>query len=105
MLIDGYATKAYSIAVSDVTGQVTTIEGLSTLNSARIVQEEWIANQVAQCGYCQSGQVLTAVSLLAEQKSPTDEDIVEAFEGNLCRCCTYPRIKQAVRSASARISG
>lgn len=103
VLIDGVAVRACTIRVGDVTSGVTTIEGLGTPDALHIVQEEWIRHQVAQCGYCQSGQIVTAVALLAENGSPSDDEIDDALTDNLCRCGTYVRIRQAVRSAAVRM--
>lgn len=88
------------LAVGDVWGAVTTIEGLGSAQAPHPVQAAWIEAQVAQCGYCQSGQIMQAASLLAEVPDPTDRDIDDAMSGNLCRCGTYPRIRAAVKAAA-----
>jgi isoquinoline 1-oxidoreductase alpha subunit len=88
------------VALSDVWGDVTTIEGIGTPDTMAAVQQAWVANQVAQCGYCQSGQIMQAASLLAENPSPSDAEIDEAMQGNLCRCGTYPRIRAAIHDAA-----
>jgi len=80
-------------------GEITTIEGLSGREAAA-VQRAWVARDVPQCGYCQSGQVMSAVALLKEVKRPTDTDIDQAMNGNLCRCATYVRIRAAIKDAS-----
>jgi isoquinoline 1-oxidoreductase alpha subunit len=80
-------------------GEITTIEGLSGREAAA-VQRAWVARDVPQCGYCQSGQVMSAVALLKEVKRPTDADIDQAMNGNLCRCATYVRIRAAIKDAS-----
>ena len=98
--IDGQATRSCQVAVGDVWGSVTTIEGLGTPEAPHPVQAAWIEAQVAQCGYCQSGQIMQAASLLAERPDPTDRDIDDAMSGNLCRCGTYPRIRRAVKAAA-----
>lgn len=103
VLVDGAPTRSCSLAVGDVPGEVTTIEGIGAPDSLHAVQEEWIRHQVAQCGYCQSGQIVTAASLLARGASPSDAEIEDAFAGNLCRCGTYDRIRRAVRSAAERL--
>ena len=103
VLVNGVAVRSCLIRVADVSGEVTTIEGIGTPESRHAVQEAWISHQVAQCGYCQPGQIVTAVSLLARKPNPSDRDIDEAFAGNLCRCGTYVRIRQAVRSAAERM--
>lgn len=80
---------------------MTTIEGLGTPSALHAVQTAWIAHQVAQCGYCQSGQIMQAADLLSRNPAPTDEDIDDAMSGNLCRCATYPRIRAAIHGAAA----
>jgi isoquinoline 1-oxidoreductase alpha subunit len=89
------------VALADVSGEITTIEGLGTPEALHIIQTAWIDHQVAQCGYCQSGQILQAADLLARNPEPTDEDIDVAMSGNLCRCGTYPRIRAAVHAAAS----
>jgi len=84
---------------------VTTINGLGTPDSMHAVQAAWAEHQVAQCGYCQSGQIMQAASLLSENPEPTDADIDEAMSGNLCRCGTYPRIRAAVKTAAQTMKG
>ncbi|MFB9150691.1 (2Fe-2S)-binding protein [Roseovarius ramblicola] len=98
--VDGEAVRSCQMPVGDVRGAVTTIEGLGTPDEPHPVQAAWIAAQVAQCGYCQSGQIMQAASLLAGLPDPTDQDIDDAMSGNLCRCGTYPRIRAAVRAAA-----
>ena len=101
--IDGEAVKSCQVAAGDVAGEVTTIEGLGTPDALHAVQEAWIEHQVAQCGYCQSGQIVLAASFLAETPDPTDAEIDEAMSANLCRCGTYPRIRAAVKSAAVKL--
>ena len=103
--IDGQAVRSCQVAIGDLQGEVTTIEGLGTPESLHYVQEAWIEKQVAQCGYCQSGQIMQAAALLAATPSPTDEEIDAVMSGNLCRCGTYPRIREAIKSASAKLGG
>ena len=104
--LDGVAVRSCQTALADVAGaSVTTIEGLGTPEALHAVQAAWAAAQVAQCGYCQSGQIMQAASLLAENPAPTDADIDEAMAGNLCRCGTYPRIRAAVKDAAQRLGG
>lgn len=103
VLVNGRAVRACSIGVSEVTGEVTTIEGLGTPESLHALQQTWIEHQVAQCGYCQPGQLMAAVVLLARDPSPSDEDIDRALSANLCRCGTYPRIRSAVKAAARRL--
>lgn len=98
--IDGVAVRSCQVALGDVWGAVTTIEGLGAPGALSAIQQAWIDNQVAQCGYCQSGQILQAAALLAETPDPTDDDIDAAMQGNLCRCGTYPRIRAAIHQAA-----
>jgi isoquinoline 1-oxidoreductase alpha subunit len=98
--VDGTPVRACSTPVSAVRGKrVTTIEGLSA-NSDHPLQKAWIAEQVPQCGYCQSGQIMQAAALLAKSKNPTREEIVRHMNGNLCRCGTYNRIVSAIQRAA-----
>ena len=98
--LEGTPVRSCSIPVSAaVSKNITTIEGISADNS-HPVQKAWIAEQVPQCGYCQSGQIMTAVALLKKNPKPTDKDIDIAMQGNICRCGTYPRIRKAIHSAS-----
>jgi len=97
--IDGKATRSCQVQMSQVAGKkVTTIEGLSP-NSSHPLQKAWVAEQVPQCGYCQSGQIMQAAELLAKTKRPTREQIVAHMDGNICRCGTYPRIVRAIQRA------
>lgn len=98
--VDGVAQRSCQLAVADVQGEITTIEGLGTSEALHAVQEAWIRHQVAQCGYCQSGQIMQAAAFLKQTPDPTDTEIDEALSGNLCRCGTYPRIRLAVRTAA-----
>ncbi len=99
--IDGEAVRSCQVALADVWGEITTIEGLGTPDALHVLQAAWIEHQVAQCGYCQSGQILQAADLLARNPEPSDDDIDAAMSGNLCRCGTYPRIRAAVHSAAS----
>tara|TARA_R110002073_G_scaffold274570_1_gene438044 strand:- start:14173 stop:14640 length:468 start_codon:yes stop_codon:yes gene_type:complete len=99
--IDGEAVRSCQIALADVWGPVTTIEGLGTPAALHPLQDAWIRHQVAQCGYCQSGQIMQAAALLATTPTPTDADIDSAMAGNLCRCGTYGRIRAAIHDAAA----
>ncbi|WP_171136557.1 (2Fe-2S)-binding protein [Ruegeria sp. HKCCC1038] len=101
--IDGEAVRSCQVALSDVWGDVTTIEGLGTPDAMAAIQQAWVDKQVAQCGYCQSGQIMQAAALLAENPVPTDTDIDDAMQGNLCRCGTYPRIRAAIHDAAAKL--
>ena len=98
--IDGEAVRSCQVALADVWGEVTTIEGLGTPQALHALQAAWVTHQVAQCGYCQSGQIMQAASLLAQTPDPTDADIDAAMSGNLCRCGTYPRIRAAIHDAA-----
>ena len=103
--VDGYAERSCQLAVGDLEGaQITTIEGLGSPAALHAVQQAWIEHQVAQCGYCQSGQIMQAAALLAEDPDPDDATIDDVMSGNLCRCGTYPRIRAAVKSAAAKLS-
>lgn len=99
--IDGEAVRSCQVALADVWGEITTIEGLGTPEALHAIQAAWIDHQVAQCGYCQSSQILQAADLLARNPEPSDDDIDAAMSGNLCRCGTYPRIRAAVHSAAS----
>ncbi|EAU44378.1 (2Fe-2S)-binding protein [Salipiger bermudensis] len=98
--IDGEAVRSCQVPLGDVWGDVTTIEGLGTPDDLTRLQQAWIDHQVAQCGYCQSGQIMQAAALLAETPQPDDAAIDAAMAGNLCRCGTYPRIRAAIRAAA-----
>jgi isoquinoline 1-oxidoreductase subunit alpha len=102
VLVDGVATRSCSLPVSAVDGRVTTIEGLAAGGKLHPVQEAWLDHQVPQCGYCQSGQIMAAVALIAETPQPTDADI-DAAMTNLCRCGTYPFIRAAIHDAAKRM--
>ena len=100
MHVDGEPVRSCSTPLSAVEGQtVTTIEGLAG-KVAAAVQSAWVKHEVAQCGYCQSGQVMSAVALLASNDKPTDGEIDEAMQGNICRCATYVRIRAAIHDAA-----
>ena len=101
--IDGQPVRACAFPVSAVSGAVTTIEGLGTPAAMHVVQQSWVDHQVAQCGYCQSGQIMSAVALLERNPEPTDEEIDVAMSGNLCRCGAYPRIRAAIKSAGQQL--
>ena len=101
--MDGVAVRSCSLQVGDVTGEITTIEGLGTPEAMHAVQAAWVDEQVAQCGYCQSGQIMTAAALLSINPDPTDEDIDRVMSANLCRCGTYVRIRKAIKAAAAKL--
>lgn len=101
---NGKPIRSCSVPVSAITTQnITTIEGLSEDNQ-HPVQQAWIKEQVPQCGYCQSGQIMAAASLLDRNATPSDEEIDRAMQGHICRCGTYPRIRKAIRTASKLMS-
>jgi isoquinoline 1-oxidoreductase alpha subunit len=101
--VDGEAVRSCQTPVGSLSGKkVTTIEGLGGNHP---LQKAWVAEQVPQCGYCQSGQIMQAASLLAKNKNPTVSDIVDNMNGNLCRCMTYPRIQKAVLRAAKEMQG
>ncbi|MCP5266112.1 MAG: (2Fe-2S)-binding protein [Burkholderiaceae bacterium] len=103
--VDGKPVRACVTPVGQVDGAVTTIEGLGSPSALHAVQQAWIEHQVAQCGYCQSGQIMAAAALLVADPRPSDDSIDAAMSGNLCRCGTYPRIRAAVKTAAAKLNG
>jgi len=106
VLVDGEPVRSCVTPVSSVSGEITTIEGAAAGDGTlSAVQQAWVEAQVAQCGYCQSGQVLAATALLKTIPAPTDADIDEAMSGNLCRCGTYPRIRAAIHAAAKKLAG
>jgi len=104
--LDGQAVRACQVpAASAEEADVVTIEGLGTPKALHAVQEAWVEHQVAQCGYCQSGQIMAAAAFLEVTPEPTDEDIDLVMSANLCRCGTYPRIRAAVKTAAQKLQG
>ena len=101
--LDGQAVRSCQVALEDVDGPITTIEGLGNPATLSTLQAAWIEHQVAQCGFCQSGQIMQAAALLAENPAPSDADIDDVMGGNLCRCGTYPRIRAAIHTAAENI--
>lgn len=102
--MNGEAVRSCQVSASDIDGEITTIEGLGTPETLHAVQAAWIEHQVAQCGYCQSGQIMAAAAFLNEvSATPTDADIDDAMSANLCRCGTYPRIRAAVKTAAEKL--
>ena len=99
--IDGIAMRSCQVTLGDVDGEITTIEGLANSDMA-ILQQSWIEHQVAQCGYCQAGQLMQAASLLADKPRPSNSEIDAAMNGNICRCGTYPRIRRAIHDAAEK---
>jgi isoquinoline 1-oxidoreductase alpha subunit len=103
--LEGEAIRSCMTPLSAVAGRhVTTIEGLHD-KVAKAVQAEWVKLQVPQCGYCQSGQIMSATALLTQNPTPTDADIDAAMSGNICRCATYSRIRAAIHAAAASLKG
>ena len=99
--VDGRPTRSCITPVSAVTGRrITTIEGIGLFKAGRAVQDAWVAENVPQCGYCQSGQIMSALALLGSNKNPSDAQIDEAMAGNICRCATYVRIRAAIKRAA-----
>ena len=101
--MDGIAVRSCQVSAADVDGEITTIEGLGTPDSLHAVQAAWVEHQVAQCGYCQAGQIMQAASFLDLNPEPTDDQIDAAMSGNLCRCGTYVRIRAAVKTAAQNL--
>jgi aerobic-type carbon monoxide dehydrogenase small subunit (CoxS/CutS family) len=102
--VDGAATRSCTLQVSKVAGKnITTIEGLSA-NGTHVLQQAWITEQVPQCGYCQTGQIMSAAALLAKTPTPSDDQISEFMSGNICRCGTYERIRRAIHRAAGNTS-
>ena len=103
--VDGVPTRACSVPASSVAGRkVTTIEAVDQQRIGKAVQEAWRKLDVVQCGYCQSGQIMSAVALLASNRQPTDADIDNTMAGNLCRCATYQRIRAAIQEAARALA-
>ena len=104
VLVDGLAVRSCQTVLGDVAGlSVTTIEGIGAVGALHAVQAAWVELQVAQCGYCQSGQIMQAVALLDSTPEPSDADIDREMDGNLCRCGTYPRIRAAIHLAATKL--
>jgi isoquinoline 1-oxidoreductase alpha subunit len=103
--MDGQPIRACVTPISAVAGRaISTIEGVETDTIGQAVQLAWIENNVAQCGYCQTGQIMSAVSLLKTTPKPTEEQIDDAMSGNICRCGTYPRIRAAIQQAASHLA-
>ena len=102
--MDGVAVRSCQVSAATAQGaDIVTIEGLGTPDAMHAIQEAWVEHQVAQCGYCQSGQIMQAATLLDTNPDPTDTDIDQVMSGNLCRCGTYPRIRAAVKTAASKM--
>jgi len=104
MHVGGTAVRSCLTPISSVQGPVTTIEGMANDKVGQAVRAAWVAHDVAQCGYCQSGQVMSAVALLKSNKKPTDAQIDAAMAGNICRCGTYTRIRAAIHAAAGQLA-
>lgn len=102
VLVDGVSTRSCLINIGKVNGEIITIEGLGNPESPHGLQEAWIEHQVAQCGYCQPGQIISAHALLAQNTVPNDKEIEKEMAGNLCRCGTYSRIRKAIKSVGEK---
>ena len=103
--VDGRPTRSCVLPVSAVVGKrITTIEAISETKAGRAAQRAWLANEVVQCGYCQSGQVMSATALLTANHNPSDKDIDDAMSGNICRCGTYNRIRVAIKDAARALA-
>lgn len=103
--VDGMAVRSCQLAAGDVAGEVVTVEGLARGGALHAVQRAWADHQVAQCGYCQAGQIMQAASLLDSHPDPSDATVDAVMAGNLCRCGTYPRIRAAIRAAAEDLKG
>lgn len=102
--MDGAAIRSCVTPISAVVGRsISTIEGMEVDRVGQVVQQAWIENNVAQCGYCQAGQIMTAVSLLKSTPKPSEQQIDQAMSGNICRCGTYPRIRAAIQQAAGQL--
>ncbi|AYW41103.1 MULTISPECIES: (2Fe-2S)-binding protein [Pseudomonas aeruginosa group] len=103
--MDGAAIRSCVTPISAVAGRaISTIEGMEADRVGQVVQQAWIENNVAQCGYCQAGQIMTAVSLLKSTPKPSEQQIDQAMSGNICRCGTYPRIRAAIQQAANQLA-
>jgi len=104
--LDGQPVRSCATPVSEAVGKkITTIEGVAATATGKAIQAAWIKNDVPQCGYCQSGQIMSATALLAKNRKPSDADIDEAMSGNVCRCGTYNQIRAAIKDAAATVKG
>jgi isoquinoline 1-oxidoreductase alpha subunit len=104
--LDGQPVRSCSTPASEAVGKkVTTIEGVAATAAGKAIQAAWIKHDVPQCGYCQSGQIMSATALLAKKRTPSDADIDEAMSGNVCRCGTYNQIRAAIKDAAAGVKG
>ncbi|HUQ73229.1 MAG TPA: (2Fe-2S)-binding protein [Burkholderiales bacterium] len=103
--VDGRPTRSCVTPLSAVTARrITTIEGIGRFKTGRTLQDAWVAENVPQCGYCQSGQLMSAAALLSANNDPSDAQIDAAMSGNICRCATYPRIRAAIKRAAKKLA-
>ena len=104
--IEGQAVRSCVTPISAIAGKkITTIEGVGSTKVGKAVQDAWLAIDVPQCGYCQTGQIMSATALLSSNGKPSDADIDSAMSGNICRCGTYPRIRAAIKQAAGTVGG
>ena len=105
MHVDGQPTRTCILPIAAIAGkEITTIEGIGTADNMHPLQEQWVAQSVPQCGYCQSGQIMSAASLLDQNPMPTEQDVEAYMAGNICRCGCYPRIKSAILAAAQKLA-
>ncbi len=97
--LDGKPVRSCVLPIGDIRGNITTIEGVAETGAGRRIQDAWLRHEVVQCGYCQSGQIMAAAALLSRDSAPDDAEIDAAMSGNICRCCTYVRIRAAIKDA------
>lgn len=103
--IDGVPTRSCSTTIDSIgTSEITTIEAIGSTPAGARIQKAWLDLEVVQCGYCQSGQIMSATALIADNPSPTDSDIDDAMSGNICRCGTYTRIREAIKNAAQSVA-
>jgi isoquinoline 1-oxidoreductase alpha subunit len=103
--VDGVAVRSCTAPLSSVAGKkITTIEAVAADQVGQAVQDAWVAHDVAQCGYCQSGQIMSATALLKTNRKPSDADIDAAMAGNICRCGTYARVRSAIKAAASTLA-
>jgi len=97
--LEGKPVRSCMLPIGEIRGRITTIEGVGETEAGRRIQDSWLRHEVVQCGYCQSGQIMAATALLMRDSAPDDVEIDAAMSGNICRCCTYVRIRDAIRDA------
>ncbi|OED00859.1 (2Fe-2S)-binding protein [Rhizobium sp. YK2] len=97
--LDGKPVRSCVLPIGDIQGNITTIESVAETEAGRRIQDAWLRHEVVQCGYCQSGQIMAAAALLSRDSAPDDAEIDAAMSGNICRCCTYVRIRAAIKDA------